>query len=457
MLIMAGVSSLVAANYYPWPEAVSTGERINTLLFEEFNKDFNMDEVRGIKVVRYDNVRNELDSIQLRRVADKWIMPGKGNFVVTNLKQITDVASSLTEKKIREEMSDKQEDHIKYGVVDPGNFASSIRSSLGTKIVLEGRQKKELGSLIIGAPVKSQAQVQQHFVRIPSQPHVYVIDFDSRILTTDVENWIDPNLLQLSGSPEQQPNSIEIDSYRVLPENIASETRDRIYRLRYALKGKQLGFDQLEIPNEDDEWIAAIPTQNQQQQLASWVKVINGLTVSDVRRKSKELIKALRQPVDEFQPEFNKELNQFGFDQKSDDADYEFRAAGGKFTVTTSGGVRMDVHIGNFVENAKTATGNSARYVLINAKVDDAQFPMPAKDADADEEDRAFLRAVDERDKKMKAARQVVRELNKTYANWFYMIDDKILEQLIPKVKLEMPTPSQEEPGAMLRVPNEDG
>ncbi len=223
MLLIALITSITAAYYYPWPEIETSGERINQPLFEVFANDFDMDDIRGIEIMNFNDDRNELQDIKLRRRGESWIIPAVGNFVATNIKRISDVSSSLTDKKIREEMSDTQEDHIKFGVVDPSQFATSVRSSLGTKLIIEGRQGEELASLIIGKAVKSDSQVPQRFVRIPDQPQVYVIDFDANLLSTNMESWVDPNLLRLASESNpggQQPASIEIDSYRIDPKKI---------------------------------------------------------------------------------------------------------------------------------------------------------------------------------------------------------------------------------------------
>jgi hypothetical protein len=450
MMLIALIASVTAAYYYPWPEIESSGERINQPLFEALGNDFDLDGIRGIEIVKFNDDRNEIQDVKLRRRGESWIIPAVGNFVATNNKRISDVSSALSDRKIREEMSDKQEDHIKYGVVDPAEYATAIRSSLGTKLILEGRQGEQLASLIVGKAVKSESQVPQRFVRIPDQPQVYVIDFDASLLATNLESWIDPNLLRLASatSPNgQQPAMIEIDSYRIDPKKIAEGTRERIYQARFAMKGNQLGFDYLQVPAADDAWEKIKINQQQMSELASWVRVINRLEVSDARRKSKELIEALRKPSDDFPQPLNDELNRFGFNKTAfKDGEYEFDAAGGEFTCVTADGVRMNVYVGSFAAgDVKTASGNLARFLMINAVVDPSQFPIPEKKAD-DESDRAYLRAVAEREKKLNNANLLVRELDKIYADWIYVVDQEIVENLIPTLTITPADKAEETP-----------
>ncbi len=70
---------------------------------------------------------------------------------------------------------------------------------------------------------------------------------------------------------------------------------------------------------------------------------------------------------------------------------------------------------------------------------------MPEKKAD-DEADRAYLRAVAERDKKLTAAKQLARDLNKTYADWFYVVDQEIIKSLIPALTVKPAEKAQETP-----------
>ena len=71
MLLVALATSATAAYFYPWPEIETTSDRINEPLFE----DFDLEQVRSIKILKYNIDRNELETVQLRRKADKWVFP----------------------------------------------------------------------------------------------------------------------------------------------------------------------------------------------------------------------------------------------------------------------------------------------------------------------------------------------------------------------------------------------
>ena len=57
MLIIALAATATAAYYYPWPEIELTRDLIDTPLFEEFD----LDQVRSIEIVKFNDDRNELE------------------------------------------------------------------------------------------------------------------------------------------------------------------------------------------------------------------------------------------------------------------------------------------------------------------------------------------------------------------------------------------------------------
>ena len=447
MLIIALAATATAAYYYPWPEIELTRDLIDTPLFEEFD----LDQVRSIEIVKFNDDRNELETIRIRRKADKWIFPDKGNFVATGAPLIAAVRGSLNERKIREFMSDQEEDHIKYGVVDPLRNASAVRSSLGTKLTLEDRQGKVIANLIVGKGVKSESEVPQRFVRIPEQPNVYVIDYDERILTTNFSQWVDSNILQLAtrANPAgQQGVEVNIDKYRYDPKEIADpDARESIYRARfkYSEEIRQLGFDSLEIPTPViGKWQKITPNQTQQPELAQWTRVVAQIQVANVARKSKNLIAVLRNPKEDASEETLSELNNFGFHKTGfENGAFQFDGAGGEFSMTSREGVRFNLYIGAFDDGTtKTTSGNLTRYLMITVDVNYSMFPEPEKPEDP--EDKAYLRALETRKTNLAKARKTASDLNRVQADWFYIVDDEILSMLVPTLSFDAAaTPAQ--------------
>ena len=207
MIVMAAVTSAAAAYFYPWPEVIKKSALVGSPLFEAYDST----NVRSIQVVKYDDDSSNLDQIRLERNGEKWVIPSKRKYVADNTPQISLAANSLSECIVLEERTDLQQDYLQYGVVDPSDFANTPnKSALGSKIILEDRDRKELASLIVGKPLKDGLK---HFVRIPGQPTVYVVEFNPRAINTDFKSWVNPNLFQIS---RQMPiTRIVIEDYKI--------------------------------------------------------------------------------------------------------------------------------------------------------------------------------------------------------------------------------------------------
>ena len=158
MLAIAAVAAFAASSVYPWPEAVVISDAVNKPLFEGFDTR----NVRSIRVEIYNEDRDEVERLLVRRKGEEWVLPTYSNFVADNGRQLGSIVNLLLDKTVLEKRSDNQEDHLKYGVVDPANFNSAVnRSSLGKKISLSDRNNKELASLIVGLPSEERSQRAQ--------------------------------------------------------------------------------------------------------------------------------------------------------------------------------------------------------------------------------------------------------------------------------------------------------
>ena len=175
MALVALIASGVAASFYPWPEPVVESEIVGKPLFEPYDTTA----VRSIKISEFNEDRNALDRMVLRRSGEKWIIPENKNYIASNARQISAAANALNEVLVLDEKTDEQQAYLEYGVVDPDEYQKTPnRSALGAKIILEDRNGKSLASLIVGKALKDDPTKLKHFVRIPGQPNLYVIDFN---------------------------------------------------------------------------------------------------------------------------------------------------------------------------------------------------------------------------------------------------------------------------------------
>ncbi len=440
MVLLAAATMIVAAIFYPWPERVVESDMVGNPLFE-----YDTSAVRSISIARFDADRNGVDRIDLRRSGEKWIIPARKNFIATNAEQISRVVNSLNNCTVLENRSNAQQDHVDFSVVDPVEYASSTnRSSLGTKIVLEDRNKRELASLIVGSSLRNESSQQQlkHFVRIPGQPNVYVVEINPGVLSTDFTRWVNANLLGLSN---QTPvNSIEINNYRIDPEQILTEDKNWEYQATLDVKSKKY---KLMVPQPGSSTLVETEiTPDNIQQLNSLGAFLGNIRFTDVQRKTSAAAKILKKPAgqDDVSGALDS-LQKFGFAKTGFDDGFQFNAVGGEVLLRTDEGLVFSIFIGSLVDSVNAGDLTLNHYVMLYASVDESLLPAPEAPVDeegngqTDQERKAYLREVEKRKEKIKSANMRASDFNQSFANWYYIVSEDVVTGLRPDLTIAEP------------------
>ena len=434
LAVVAIVTSAAAAYFYPWPVEVAESAIVGNPLFEPYDSS----SVRQIRIVKFNDDRGGLDNILLRRKAEKWIIPAKKDFIASNSGQISLAASSLIESDVLQEVTDEQQAYLDYGVVDPDKHASTPnRSALGTKIILQDRDLKEIASLIVGTRVKDDSTQLQHFVRIPGQPTVYVINFDERALQTDFRSWIDPNLFELRDPA--MVNKVAIRNYQVNNEQLGTAAPRYNYRADMKLKYRQnrllVELMTIEQPAGNELWKNVALTPELSQQFQPVGSQSAAVFFPDVLLKKKDLSKVLQTPKPDAADAIFESAKAYGFLKTGfENATFDFMSVGGEVSVETNDGVVITLYIGNIAEKSDATDVQLNYYVMLCAGVDESLLPEPEKPADPEE--KAYLRLVEERKGKIKAARLRAAGLNQRYAPWFYIVSEDVIDNLRPGIDL---------------------
>jgi hypothetical protein len=443
MGLLALVAAGIAAAYFPWPETVIESEMVDKPLFEEYD----ISKVRSISIVRYDTNRNGLERIQLERLGEKWIIPANSKFIATNAAQIGLSVNCLKNCIVLENRSSNQENHVEYGVIDPVEYESTPnRSSLGTKIVLQDRNNKELASLIVGSTLKNQSDTDQkkNFVRIPGEPNVYVVEIDRRALATTFPSWVNPNLMQLS--QENKIDSIEFKNYRVDPAQIGTNG-DKRWLYRASINIKDQAF-KLTAPDKNGEMVEIEPRQEDTQKLGMAMSQQMGqIFFTDVKRKPAATAAKLKRLAKEDDTSGDLDpLGQFGFAKVGFEDGFQFDATGGEVIVRTADGVNISLLIGTLATNSSGNDKTLNQHVMLYATVNESVFEVPERatpssdPAEAEKQNKAYLRKVQARRELIKSARQRADDLNQGYANWCYVVSEKVIEALRPELSIDVLT-----------------
>jgi len=448
MAVIALAVSATAAAFYPWPEPVVVSDVVGKPLFESYDTN----SVRSIRISKYNDERNELDRMTLRRSGEKWIIPDHKKFIATNSRQIAAAANSLIDREVLVETTDQQQTYSEYGVVDPADYQNTTnRSGLGTKIILENRNGEELASLIVGQPLKDDSKRTKHFVRIPGQPNVYVIDFNRFALSTDFRSWVNPNLFMLRNN--EKIRRFLVSNYRLNPEAIRSTKPQPNYRAELTV-AKSGGLSLISIEGADARgWAKAPMTTKISDGLQIIGKQITNIQFTDVRKKSAALADLFRSSEPSANDSLLSSLEPFGFLKTGfKNGKYDFASVGGKVTLEFEDCVVVTLNIGTIADKANEDMQLSY-YVLMTAGVDESILPEPKRTAQTDDDaEKAYLRLVKEREDKIQTAKVRASEMNQQHADWVYIVPENVIENIRPDIKVEL-GPTRPARGPVARPP----
>lgn len=442
LAVLALLATAAAGYYYPWPEP-----QVQTKV-EKLFESYNGSQVRGMEIAIFNRDRGALEKIKLVRRGDRWLIPSKQNYPASQGARIALAINSLSDLKVFEIMSDNQQDHLDYGVVDPEDYQNAAsRRSLGTKITLTDRNQKEIASLIVGSPVKDKAKIK-HFARISNQPNVYVVDYDPRVLSTDFSSWVSTNPLQLAqrqGDSGQTANAADINYYR-LKGDPANPTKDIIYRaeLRPTEDGR-MGVPLLETSDPTStETRKLTPTDQQVAQITQMGQFLSRIISNDVKRKDPKAAKAIK-GNEPFDPKLTESMRQYGFiNCRNENGNFECDSLSGNIRIYTPSGLVMTMSFGDLAGTTQDGTGSLNYVMMITSGVNHDLHKVPEKPENLNEdptsdENKAYQRSLQDAKDKMEAAQNAANELNKIHADWYYIIEDDVIKRLRPEISITQP------------------
>lgn len=438
MAILAALVSGGAAFFYPWPEAVVESDLVNKPLFESYDAA----KVFSMKIEKFNDDKQVVERMLLERSGRKWIIPKMKKFVSTAPTQIALTTKALNELTVLEEVTSDEQEFLSYGVVDPANFNPSTGNgdSVGSKLTLEDRKGRELASLIVGKTRKNDdpQKAPNHFVRIPGQPAIYLVEFDESNLKTDFSSWVDPNLLMLNA---RLPGFITVDNYQVGKQD---GKRQSNYRSKLVFEGGRIKMVDFEAPNEDGELQMMESTPALSGQVEAIGAQIGNIRFPDVTKKPSKLAKAFKKPLSSADESLFEGLKKIGFIKKGfKNGTFDFESLGGEVNVGTADAVSTTLYIGDVAPNAINEGGRLSRYVLICAGVDESLIPLPPKPEDP--EDKEYLRFLQQRNEALKSAKIRASEINQRHADWFYLVPENVIDGIRPAVDMSTAKPKVDE------------
>ena len=377
-LVFVGIAVVVAGLAFQTrtrPVGVDPPKEIGKALFETFEDPL---AAKTMKIVRFDEGLASLKEIEIKEADGIWTLPSHSGYPADAENKIRDAATPFVDMKVIGVVSDLEGDHVMYGVVAPDPDKSAIGDQgVGTLVTIKDASGDTLVDLVIG----KEYQEGQYYVRPKNISRVYIVQIDPTTLPVEFDDWINKDLLNVS--------AFDIDGMTI---------KDYSFDVVQTLRRPITQFDQrfeLQVSDENGTWVldqmleadgdrlveATLGEGEElnQERLNAMKDALDNLEIVDVERKPTGLREDLKADEGFFSDQAGVDsLVEKGIYPVELDGAVELLSTDGEVLVDTKDGVQYVLRFGRVAGvDAEDAEGGLNRYLLVSARVNEAQFPEP--------------------------------------------------------------------------------
>jgi len=170
----------------------------NQPLYPDFK---NPQSVASLEIVKFDETRGEVHPFKVAQVKHagkgpvRWSIPSHDDYPADAKDQVASAATALMGLKIIDMVSDNKDDEREYGVVEPPKTITPGATGVGDKIIMKDSGGNELLALVVGKEVPNHPNLR--YVRKVGGSEICIVAAKTDKLSTNFEDWIEPNLLQI--------------------------------------------------------------------------------------------------------------------------------------------------------------------------------------------------------------------------------------------------------------------
>ncbi len=408
---------------------------------QRFFEEFDPLDATSLQIIEFDEDTGTPLAFKVAQVNGVWSIPSHESYPADAEDQLAEAAAAVVDLIKGPSFGDRAADHEQYGVIDPLE-ASAGSTGVGTQVTFTNQSNTVLAQIIIGDLVKDKPDLR--YVREPGRTRVYTTQVSTDTLSIKFEDWIERDLLKLDPSKIVE---VIINDYSI------DEVRQRLIQgevltLSYDDSENQWGLDGL---GADEELVT--------EKLDDLKRALDDLKIVDVHRKPAGLSA-------ELQAQDQLVLDQEAMASLQGRGYYVYNAQlisnEGETRVGTEGGVQYVLRFGEIALGGRrseddTGAGEASsveanRYLFITVELNADLIPAPelaqlpdvpleeSEDgadtlADTMEDARAKIeednqRAQEEYERKLAAAGEKVKELNRRFADWYYVISDDVYQKI---------------------------
>ena len=372
---------------------------------EKLNQ-FEVNDPKRLKIVKFDAKTATSSEFEVAAQEGLWTIPSKQGYPADAAEQMAEAATCLIDRQILKVAATSASEHRELGVINPssGNLGSNA-AGVGTRVIMTNASGENLVDMIIGKPVKDAEG--QRFVRNTNQDVVYVVELNPEKLSTQFEDWIEDDLLQLN---PLDIRNVRINDYSATLQPVlaaggiqmqVSWDRRAQMALQFNSADSKWTVNNLEQFDPDQETFVsrqiAEDEELNEEALNGLRNGLDDLLLVDVERKPDGLSADLKAGSDFLNN--NEAINSLvdrGFAplKVAEDSDVEILSSEGEVICTLSNGVEYVLRFGNLklasqtaapsVEDSEEAPSEAGddvqRYLFVMARFNEAAVEKPELD-----------------------------------------------------------------------------
>lgn len=347
-----------------------------TELFEDFDDP---SKAASMEIVKYDDEMGQISTFKVARdkKSGAWVIPSHAGYPADAEDRMRDAALMLVDLQVLGIASQMAGEHKLFGVVAPDKEKLSVGDEgVGLLLTLEDKRDQEIASLVIGKKVKGSEG--NRFVRIPTQDVVYDVKIDPDKLSTDFEDWIEKDLLQLSAWDIED---VALKNYTV-ERSLNAVSIDKKFDFAAQYKDSEWGLVELTQYSKGQPIVGALGSDEElnKDKLNDVKNAVDELKIVDVHAKPNGLGRDLK-AGEGFMKDSQglEDLFKRGFyPVRIADGEPELLSANGEVHIGMKDGVEYVLRFGEALAGSTDEeTEGKNRYLFAMARVDNSKLPAP--------------------------------------------------------------------------------
>ena len=435
-----GVAALIIK---PKPVGIPSSDFINTTLFEKFEDPLT---AKSLEVLRYNEDLAEIEQFKVAEIDGVWCIPSHNNYPADAENKVRDAATILTDVTVLGVATEQANEHALFGVKEPKpEELEAGDEGIGTLIVIQDKKGKDLARLVVGKKVKDTDD--QRFVRKPGQDPVFVVKIDPEKLSTQFEDWIKTDLLDINTWDIKE---VLIQDYSVQRQGASVNYNQRMQMKLNLENSSDWELTELKEWRDDELYPTELLDDEElnKDRLNEMKDAFDDLEIVDIQRKPAGLRANLRADKNFMENKDNlQSLFHCGFYpvDVEQDGQLDLLSSDGEVLVRTDNGVEYVLRFGAIAGGDED---NLNRYLFVTTRlweenfsglkpgetsggeVDQEKEAEEAKDGDDQKEKTEEERQRDEQEEKRKTAEEKIRDLNDHFAEWYYIISEDVFKKI---------------------------